>query len=299
MAALEHEWESLHELELESVLEGEGEAGLEGEGILGALGSALGGLFGEGEGEGEGEFEVSPVRKIYADAMMEHLAHMAAEAETEQEAAEHFLPLIGMAAGKLLPLVAKAAAPALRRALPRVAKAVTQVAPRLTQGISTIARGLHRTPATRRLLHAVPTIARRTVSSVARQAAQGRPVTPQTAVRTLSQQARQVLGQRPQRLQALRRSQAMDQRFHRHMGPGVVRPHQPMGHPVRPGIAAYPGHVAPGVHPGHVSAGANGWASTGGVGRTGTCSCPPCPTSGVGQMTAAPAYCRCCGQVLR
>jgi hypothetical protein len=66
MAALAHELESLHELE------GEWEA------------------EGELEGEGEWESEVSPVRKIYADGMMEHLAHMAAEAESEQEAAEQF-----------------------------------------------------------------------------------------------------------------------------------------------------------------------------------------------------------------
>src|SRR5205814_2238086 len=72
MPTYEHELESLHELELE----GEGELETE--------------MEGEGELELEGEGEVSPVQKIYADAMMEHLAHMAAEAESEQEAAEHF-----------------------------------------------------------------------------------------------------------------------------------------------------------------------------------------------------------------
>ena len=61
--------------------------------------------------------------------MMEHLAHMAAEAESEQEAAEHFLPLVGLAAKKLLPVVARAVAPALRKALPQVARAVTRVEP--------------------------------------------------------------------------------------------------------------------------------------------------------------------------
>ncbi|MGZ4844427.1 MAG: hypothetical protein ACXVJ1_06930, partial [Candidatus Angelobacter sp.] len=83
MAALEQELESLHELELEGEFEGEGEleSELEGEGEFAGVS--------ELEMEGEGEFEVSPIRKIYADAMMEHLGHMAAEAETEQEAAEH------------------------------------------------------------------------------------------------------------------------------------------------------------------------------------------------------------------
>ncbi len=314
--ALEHELESLHELELEGELEGEGEAGLEGEGILGSIGNVLGGLFGEGEFEGEtelelelegeGEFEVSPVRKIYTDAMMEHLAHMAAEAETEQEAAEHFLPLIGMAASKLLPVVARAAAPMLRKALPRVARAVTRVSPQLTRGVGQIARTLHRNPGTRRLMHAIPSIARRTVHSVARQAAQGRPVTPRSAVRSLSQQARRVLGSRPQRQQALRRSRAMDRHFHGRVGPGMVRPHRPAAYASGVAGGFGPGYGPAGVHPGHVPpvrAAAGGWVPAGvpagGVGRIGTCQCPPCPSCAGGASHAAPAYCRCCGQVLR
>ena len=38
---------------------------------------------------------------------MEHLGQLAAESESEDEAAEHFLPLVGMAASKLLPVVAQ------------------------------------------------------------------------------------------------------------------------------------------------------------------------------------------------
>src|SRR5437763_1362532 len=114
MALLEHELEAL---ELESELESE----LEGEGELEALGEL------ELEAEGELESEINPAKKIYADAMMEHMAHMAAEAETEQEAAEHFLPLIGMAASKLLPVIAKAAGPLLKKAIPQEARAVTRV----------------------------------------------------------------------------------------------------------------------------------------------------------------------------
>ncbi len=281
--ALEHELESLHELELEGELEGEG--------FLGALGNVLGGLFGEGELEGEtelelegeGELELSPVRKVYTDAMMEHLAHMAAEAETEQEAAEHFLPLIGMAASKLLPVIARAATPMLRKALPRVARAVTQVSPQLTRGVGQIARTLHRNPGTRPLVHALPAIARRTMHSVAQQAAQGRPVTSRTAVRTLSQQAQRVLGSRPQRQQAIRRSRAMDRHFHGRIGSGMMRPHRQTGH-VHPGYGAW------------LSAG----VSSGGTGRTGACHCCSCHScAGPATTNPAPAYCRCCGQILR
>ena len=97
---LEEELEDEGELEEEDEFEDEGE----GEGWLGAIGNIASSLLGEGEEEYEDEFEgeledeISPVRKIYPDAMMEHLGELAAEAETEDEAAEHFLPLVGMAA---------------------------------------------------------------------------------------------------------------------------------------------------------------------------------------------------------
>jgi hypothetical protein len=219
MAALAQEFESLPELEneLENELEGQLEGELEG---AGELEMEL-----EGEGEGELELEISPVRKVYTDAMMEHLGHMAAEAETEQEAAEQFLTLLPMVAAKLLPMVAKTVLPKIGKVLPRVFKAVTRVQPRLTRGIGQIARTLHRRPATRSLLKAVPSIARRTVHAVARQAAAGRPVTPNTAVRVLTQQAKKVLGQPARRAQVVRRSQILDRQFHRQMGVGMVRPH--------------------------------------------------------------------------
>ncbi|MGZ4888549.1 MAG: hypothetical protein ACXWBH_05170 [Candidatus Angelobacter sp.] len=282
MAALEQELESLHELELEGEFEGEGEleSELEGEGEFEGVS--------ELEMEGEGEFEVSPIRKIYADAMMEHLGHMAAEAETEQEAAEHFLPLVGLAAKKLLPVVARAAAPALRKALPQMARAVTGVEPQLTRGITTIARGLHRVPATRNLLHAVPSIARRTIHSVARQAALGRPISARTAVNTLARQARKVLGQRTHRLRALRRSNLMDRRFHRQMGPGVVGPHRRAWR--YGGVPTGAGYAPPRAATGWTGA---AWPGTA-YGGARPAVCPPC-----GQAGAAPAYCSCCGQLLR
>ena len=260
-AILEHELESMHELEFEGAGELEGEFELEGEG--------------EFEGEGELEQELNPVRKVYADAMMEHLAHLAAEAQTEQEAAEHFLPLVGLAAKKLLPVVAKAAAPALRKALPRIAQAVTRVEPRLTRGITGIARTLYRQPGTRRLLHAVPAIARRTVHSIARQAATGRPLTALNAIQTLARQTSRVLGHPHHRRRALRQSAWLDRRFHRHTGGGIARPHGGTWGPQPGGISAATGRYGP---------------ATGG-----RPSCPTCQSSGA----ASPAYCRCCGQILR
>jgi hypothetical protein len=320
----EQELEFETEGEFEGEFEGEGE--LEGEGFLGDIVGALAGeqeFEGEFEGEGEFEFEgegefefegesefesENPIRKIYPDAMMEHLGELAAEAESEQEAAEHFLPLIGMAASKLLPVAAKALAPMAKRALPRIAKAVTRLTPQLTRGVGKIARVLHRQPAARPLLRVIPGIARRTVGSIARQAARGRVVTPRAAVRTLTRHARRVLGSPRLRTQALRRHHRMDRRLHRGVGRRMVRPHWRWrwingrrvrvpyrGRPRYLRGAARPGAV--GVAPGATIAGAPGVRYGRIVG--GRCVCAACPSCGAAAPGAAPAYCRCCGQVLR
>jgi len=323
-----------HELEDEYSGEGEGEledeyefeAGLEGEGWLGAIGNAVGSLLGESEDEyeGEGEFEfeseaedeISPIRKIYSDAMMEHLGELAFEAESEDEAAEHFLPLIGMAASKLLPIAAKAIAPLARKALPKIVRAVTRATPRLTKGIGRVAKTLHRNPQTRHLLKTVPAIARRTVGSIARQAAHGRRITPRTAVKTLASQARHVLAHPQHRRHALRHHNHLERRFHHRWGRGVARPHLPQAYPYRAGVPgqAVPvrgtqGYVAPGA-PSYAAAPGTvyrpGVATPAGA-RGRTCNCAPCPSCGVSaaqagttqNATPTPAYCRCCGQVLR
>src|SRR6516225_4933732 len=239
--AYETESEVMHELEDEYSGEGEeemedeyeDESSLEGEGWLGALGNVVGSLLGEGEDEyedesafeSEAEEEISPIRKIYPDAMMEHLGELAFEAESEDEAAEQFLPLIGMAASKLLPIAAKAIGPLAKKALPKIARAVTKATPRLTKGIGQVAKTLHRNPGTRHLVKTVPAIARRTVGSIARQAVRGRPVTPRTAVRTLATQARRVLAHPGCRRQALQRHNHLERRFHRGYARGMARLH--------------------------------------------------------------------------
>lgn len=191
------------------------------------LGSILG--EGEGESEDESEDEISPIRKVYPDAVMEHLGELAAESESEDEAAEHFLPLIGMAASKLLPVVAKAIAPSAKRALPKIAKVLTKATPRLTRGIGKVAKALHRHPQTRHLLRTVPGIARRTVGNLAHKAARGVHITPKTAVRTLAQQTRRVLGSPQHRAQALRRHSHLERKFHRRVGRGFAHPHSRYG----------------------------------------------------------------------
>jgi hypothetical protein len=170
------------------------------------------------------EFEISPIRKVYpdaADAMAEHLAHMVAEAQSEQEAAEGFLPLIPLLAGKVLPLAAKLI-PKAAKALPRIANAVQRATPQLTRGVSQLTRALFRNPRTRPMVRAVPTIARRTVSNIVQQAASGQPVTPRGARRQLMRQARQVLMSPPRAGQALRRSRLLDRHAHRIAGTTIM-----------------------------------------------------------------------------
>jgi hypothetical protein len=335
---LEDEFEAELEDETEDELEDEmeDEAGLEGEGWLGALGNIASSLLGESEDEYEGEAEdeyedeISPIRKIYPDAMMEHLGELAAEAESEDEAAEHFLPLVGMAASKLLPVVAKAVAPMAKRALPKIAKALTRATPKLTRGIGKVAKALHRNPQTRHLLRAVPGIARRTVGSIAHKVARGGRITPGIAVRTLANQTRRVLGTPRLRAQTLRRHNHLERRFHGRYGRGMARPHwrygrAPQGVGYRYGRAAQrvgrygkPVYAAPGVTYGTPGVARTGAAPTT-VGQPGVrygqvvggqCTCAACPTCGtpaVAQPTGtttpaaapAPAYCRCCGQVIR
>jgi hypothetical protein len=321
---LEAEFEEEFEGEYEAEDELEDESVLEGEGWLSTLGNIAGSLLGESEDEYEGEYEaeyedeaeISPIRKIYADAMMEHLGELAAEAETEDEAVEHFLPLVGMAASKLLPVIGKAVAPLAKRALPKIARALTRATPQLTRGVGTVAKALHRNPQTRHLLRAVPGIARRTVGNIAHRVARGGHVTPHTAVRTLARQTRHVLGTPQHRAQALRRHNHLERRFHTHTGHGVGRPHIRYGHPGaaihrRPvhgvrtvahgathGVTHGVHGVAPGVHHVHypgarvsVPGGSTGVRyGTTKTGARGACSCPKCGT---------PSYCRCCGQVIR
>jgi hypothetical protein len=200
---------------------------VQGEGELGELEGELGEL------EHEFELEASPEQQAQFAAMMEHEGHAAAEAANEQEAAEHFLPLIGLAAKFVLPklvgfaakklggmaakkiggrLVSQAGKQLLRRVGSRQIRRVT---PQLTRGIANVTRTLFRNRTTRPLIHAVPRIARTTVARLGRQIARGRPITPQQALRTLAQQTARTINNPRALAQTYRRSLMFDRRYHR------------------------------------------------------------------------------------
>jgi hypothetical protein len=156
------------------LFEHEGEFELQGE------------LEGELEFELEGEFELNPVRRVYLDAMMEHMAQEAAEAETEQEAAEAFLPLIPLAM-KALPIAGKLAA----KFGPKLFKAAM---PHLKRGVGRLGKALFRSPTGKKLMRAVPQVLKGTASQLLRRYAAGRPITGRTALRALAGNTARVLG---------------------------------------------------------------------------------------------------------
>ena len=159
----------------------------------------------EGELEWESHAELNPIRKVYSDAMMEHLGHAAAETHSEAEAE-------GMT-GAMIPLAA--------RVVPGAAAGITRATPGLVCGLTGIVQTLRRSPATRPLMRTVPTIVRRTAANIAQQAARGVVVTPQAAVRALAQQTLRVLGTPRQAVHAFKQSRALDKQFHRASRPAT------------------------------------------------------------------------------
>jgi hypothetical protein len=194
-----------------SAAQGAVRSGLAAMGPGGAnIGNMLGGLLGgqaEGECEGEGECEsegLNPIRRVYPDAMMEHLGHAAATARTEAEA-EAFL-------GALIPIAA--------RLIPRVAPTIMRAAPALIRGVANVGRTLLRSPTVRPLVQAVPGIVRGTVRDIAGQVARGQAVSGRAAVQTLARNTYRTLSDPRRAVQAYRRSRAVDRRYHR--TPGAV-----------------------------------------------------------------------------
>lgn len=157
----------------------------------------------EFEWEGEDEALLNPARRAaLAGPTMAHLGHAAARASSAAEA-EAFL-------GALIPIAA--------RLVPRLAPTVMRAAPGLIRGVANVGRTLLRSPATRPLVRAVPSIVRGTVANIARQVASGRPITPTTAVRTLAQQTYRTLATPQAASRAVRQTRALDRAYHQQAG---------------------------------------------------------------------------------
>jgi hypothetical protein len=234
------------------------------------------------------------------------------EAESEDEAAEHFLPLISLAASKLLPLAAKALPKIAGKALPKIARVVAHATPRMTRAVGHLTRALHRNPRTRALVRAMPSVARRAVTSIARHAAAGHRVSPRQAVKILGREHRRVL-QNPKILRAvLKRSRKMDGRFHplahrHHAHLGGMHGHRRHRYPGAPALRrgagyarGYGGVRRYGSAGGAMARGAvgrgvgRGVVGRGSVGRGTIGRAGACPTCGASRVRGVRRVCCCC-----
>jgi hypothetical protein len=165
-------------------------APLVGTAILGPAGGALGSLAAnalnesefEGEFETEFEGEAEAVQEIASHPLTEHeaLAEMMAEAASQAAGEGEAEAMAGAAVITVLS--------------PRDRRALSQLLPDLLRGTAVLTRILRRHRMTRPAVRAVPTIMRRTVRSLKRHAAAGRPVTRRTAARATAREVRRVLG---------------------------------------------------------------------------------------------------------
>ena len=133
-----------------------------------------------GEEEAEGEEEVAQEIAYHEQTHHEALAEMMAEAAAQEQ---HEGQAEAMAGASVVTVISPADRRALRRILPH-----------LVRGVAILTRILRRRRITRPAVRAVPTIVRRTIQSVKRQAAAGAPITRKTVARAAATQVRRVLG---------------------------------------------------------------------------------------------------------
>ena len=164
---------------------------LVGTAIAGPAGGAIGSLaskaLGEGEfeTEGEGEFEGEGEQEMTHEIAAHELTHNEAVAEMMADAASretHEGEAEAMAGAATVTVISPADRRALRRILPH-----------LVRGTAILTRILRRRRITRPVVRVVPTIMRRAVKDLKRQAAKGIPITRRRAARAAVKQVRRVL----------------------------------------------------------------------------------------------------------
>jgi hypothetical protein len=163
------------------------------------VGTAIGGPFGSilgkaassvlesehGEHELEDEFEYEGEHEMEQEIASHELTHNEALAEMLAESASHEMheaEAEAMAGAAAVTVISAADRRALRRILPH-----------LVRGTAILTRILRRNRTTKHLVRAVPTIVRRTVKDLKRQAARGVPITRRAAGRAASRQVKKVL----------------------------------------------------------------------------------------------------------
>lgn len=160
-----------------------------GTAIGGPFGTALGSLaskaLGEGELELEGEGEAEGEQEMVHEIAAHELTHNEAVAEMMAEAATHEThegEAEAMAGAATVTVIS-----------PKDRRALRRILPHMVRGTAILTRILRRRRVTRPLVRVVPTIMRRTVKDLKRQAAKGIPITRKRAARTAAKQVRRVL----------------------------------------------------------------------------------------------------------
>ncbi len=140
----------------------------------------------EGEFEGELEAEYEGTQEVAHEIAQHELTQHEAVAELLAESASH-----EQHEGEA---EAMAGASAVSTLSPADRRALRRILPHLIRGTAILTRVLRRRRITRPAVRAVPTIVRRTVQTLKRQAAAGQPITRRAAGRAAAVQVRRVLG---------------------------------------------------------------------------------------------------------
>lgn len=174
------------------------------------LGQAASSALGEEElheDELEDEIGHEGEEEMAHEIASHELSHNEALAEMMAEAASH-----EMHEGEA---EAMAGAAAVTVISPRDRRALRRILPHLVRGTAILTRILRKRRITRPAVRAVPTIMRRTVKDLKRQAAKGVPITRKTAARAAAKQVRRVLGSPKACRAAIMRNAKVSSRYKR------------------------------------------------------------------------------------
>jgi hypothetical protein len=159
-----------------------------------AVGGPLGGMIGKAAGsllEGEGEFEYEMEGEFEGEYEAELEAEM--EAMTSSQATAEFMAAVAANAQSEAEAEAMAGAATVASIKGEDLATLRRVLPSMVEGTAVLTRVLRRRRSTRPAVRVVPTVVRRTASTLVRRAAAGQPVTRRTAARVMAQQTRAVL----------------------------------------------------------------------------------------------------------
>ncbi len=185
-----------------------------------AVGNTIGAIAGQMTQEGEYEYEFESEYELTSefeseyedevapqpDALAEALAAIASQVQSEAEAEAYTGAIV-------------------IKIIPSKDASIRQIYPKLVKGAATLTRTLRKYSSTRPLVKTVPTIFARAGKTLARQAAQGKPVTTKTAARIVAGETRKVLGNPMTTAKAVVRSSRAAQRIAK---PAPRRRREPM-----------------------------------------------------------------------